>query len=98
MQSRIKELAALFESEHQHPVNRAIHFWVGMPLVGLALLLFALRKWRGIVLLALGYSAMFFGHYRYEKRPPMVAKSPLGPLAAGAFVIDRLALRPLHRG
>jgi hypothetical protein len=95
--SRMQELVELFESEHRHPTNRAIHFWVGMPLVGLGLLLFAVLEWRGVAPFVLGYGAMFFGHYRYEKAPPTVVKNPLGPLGAGAFVIDRLFLRPLRR-
>ena len=95
--SRIRELVELFETDHRHPLNRALHFWVGMPLVGLAVLLFALRNWRGVIPLAVGYGAMFYGHYRYEKKPPLVVKNPLGPLAAGAFVIDRLFLRRLRR-
>ncbi len=93
----MKELVELFESEHQHPVNRAIHFWVGMPLVGVGLFMFARRNWRGVIPVGLGYSAMFYGHYRYEKKPPVIVKNPLGPLAAGAFVIDRLFLRPFRR-
>jgi hypothetical protein len=93
----MEELVRLFESEHRHPVNRAIHFWVGMPLVGIGLLLFAFLKWQGIIPFALGYGAMFFGHYRYEKSSPAVVKTPLGPLAAGAFVLDRLFLHPFRR-
>jgi hypothetical protein len=93
----MKELVELFESEHQHPVNRALHFWVGMPLVGVGLLLFARRNWRGVIPVGLGYGAMFVGHYRYEKKPPVIVKNPLGPLAAGAFVIDRMFLRPFRR-
>jgi hypothetical protein len=96
MNSKMQGLVELFEAEHRNPVNRAIHFWVGMPLVGIALLLFALREWRGVAPLLMGYGAMFFGHYRYEKSPPTVVKNPLGPLAAGAFVIDRLFLRPFR--
>lgn len=92
----MKELVELFESDHRHPVNRAIHFWIGMPLVGLGLLLLALFLWYGLVLIGLGYAAMFVGHYRYEKNPPTVVRNPLGPFAAGAFVIDRLFLRPFR--
>ena len=98
MASRMQELVKLFESEHRHPTNRAVHFWVGMPLVGLGLLLFVLLKWQGAVPIALGYGAMFYGHYRYEKSPPTVVRTPLGPLAAGAFVVDRLFMRPFRRG
>jgi hypothetical protein len=92
----MQELVELFETDHRHPVNRAIHFWAGMPLVALGLLLFVLLKWQGVIPFALGYGAMFFGHYRYEKNPPTVVKNPLGPFAAGAFVIDRLFLRPFR--
>lgn len=97
MSSKMQELVDLFESEHRNPINRAIHFWVGMPLVGVGLLLFALLEWRGVVPFLGGYAAMFFGHYRYEKAPPTVVKTPLGPLAAGAFVIDCLFLKPFRR-
>ena len=97
MTSRMQDLVDLFEAEHRHPVNRAIHFWVGMPLVGFGLLLFALFKWEGVIPFVMGYAAMFFGHYRYEKSPPTVVKNPLGPLAAGAFVIHRLFVRPFRR-
>jgi hypothetical protein len=93
----MQELVELFESEHRHPVNRAIHFWVGMPLVGFGLLLFGLLKWEGVIPVALGYGAMFFGHYRYEKSPPTVVRNPLGPVAAGAYVIDRLFVRVFRR-
>jgi hypothetical protein len=93
----MQALVQLFEAEHQHPVNRALHFWVGMPLVGLGFFLFVRLEWRGVVPFALGYGAMFFGHYAFERRPPTVVRDPLGPLAAGAFVIDRLCMRPLRR-
>jgi len=95
--SRIDELAALFEAEHQHPVNRAIHVWVGMPLAGVGLLLICLLKWQGLVLLLLGYSAMFAGHYLFEKRPPTVVKSPLGPVSGAAFVIQKVFVGPVRR-
>ena len=96
--SRMQELVDLYEAEHQHPVNRALHFWVGMPLVGFSLLLFARRDWRGAIPLGAGFAAMFYGHYRYEKKAPLVMKNPLGAVAGGAYVIDRLFLRPLRRG
>jgi len=95
--SKFDVLVQLFETEHANPTNRAIHFWIGMPLVGLGLGLLVCLNWRGIVLVALGYGAMFFGHYVFEKSPPTVVKTPLGPLAAGAFVIDRLFRRPFRR-
>lgn len=97
LSSNMQQLVRLFESEHKHPLNRMLHFWVGMPLVGFGLLLLVLLKWQGVLSIALGYGAMFFGHYRYEKSPPTVVKTPLGPLAAGAFVIDRLFVRPFRR-
>ncbi len=75
----MQELVELFESDHRNPINRAIHFWIGMPLVGFGLLLFVFLKWQGAISVALGYGAMFFGHYRLEKNPPTVVKNPLGP-------------------
>ena len=95
--SRIDALASLFESEHRNPVNRAIHVWIGMPLAGVGLLLMCLLKWQGLALLLLGYAAMFAGHYIFEKRPPTVVKSPLGPAAGAAFVIQQVFVRPLRR-
>ena len=96
MSSRLQELVDLFESEHRNPINRAIHFWIGMPLVGVGLLMFTLLEWRGAIPFLLGYAAMFVGHYRFEKAPPTIVKNPLGPLAAGAFVIHRLFIKPFR--
>jgi hypothetical protein len=95
--AQIDMLAGLFQSEHRNPVNRAIHFWIGMPLVGLGLALIVLLNWQGVVSVLLGYAAMFVGHYAFEKKPPTVIKTPLGPLAAGAFVIRQLFIRPFQR-
>jgi len=95
--SRIDALASLFESEHRNPVNRAIHVWIGMPLAGVGILLMCLLKWQGLVLLLLGYAAMFAGHYIFEKSPPTVVNSPLGPAAGAAFVIQQVFVRPVRR-
>ena len=95
--SKFDALVQLFQDEHRNPVNRAIHFWIGMPLVGIGLLLLVMLNWRGLILIAAGYSCMFLGHYGFEKNSPAVVKTPLGPLAAGAFVVDRLFRQPLRR-
>ena len=95
--SKFDALVQLFEDEHQNPVNRAIHFWIGMPLVGIGLALLVCLNWRGIIPFIAGYACMFAGHFGFEKNKPAVVKTPLGPLAAGAFVIDRLFRQPFRR-
>lgn len=90
-------LVELFEAEHRDPVNRALHVWVGMPLAGLGLGLIAFLNVWGIPLLAGGYGVMFLGHYAFEKTPPAVVKTPLGPLSGAAFAVDRLFRKPFRR-
>jgi len=95
--SRVDDLAELFVSEHRNPVNRALHFWIGMPLAGIGLALMVFLKWQGILVLLLGYGAMFIGHYMFEKNPPTIVKTPLGPFSAIAFVIRHFFIRPFRR-
>ena len=92
------ELVRLFEAEHRHPVNRALHVWLGMPLAGLGLgCAVCLRFMWALPLILTGYGVMFLGHYVFEKSPPAVVKTPFGPLSGAAFAIDRLFRKRFRR-
>ncbi len=86
-----------WESDHRNPVNRALHYFVGMPLVGLGLFLLLLLDWRGFAAILTGYAAMFIGHFVFEGNLPTILRTPLGFIGAGQHVIDRLVLRPFRR-
>lgn len=92
------ELVKLFETEQRDPVNRALHVWLGMPLVGLGLGCFiCLKMWWALSLISAGYGIMFLGHYAFAKSQPTVVRTPFGPLSGAAFAIDCLFRRPFRR-
>lgn len=88
---------AEWEADHRNPINRALHFFVGMPLVGIALLSLICRYWPGLYAFPAGYAVMFCGHFVFERNLPTVLRDPRGVLGAAGYVIERLIARPLRR-
>ena len=65
---------AQYSRSHQHPVNRACHT-VGIPLIGISILLVPLAIWRPgsrmwpVALFVMGWVCQFIGH-AFEGKPP----------------------------
>ena len=84
MLASLKTFEARFRQDHQHRVNRWLHF-IGQPLVGVGLLLlFFSWLWAAVCILA-GYSLMFAGHFIFEGNRPGILQNP------GYVVIASLA-------
>lgn len=92
-----RSLVEEWERDHRHPINRLLHFYVGMPLVGVGLFLLLLLDWRGLLAILAGYVAMFTGHFVFEGNVPTILRTPLGFVGAGVYVIERIVVRPLGR-
>jgi ubiquinone/menaquinone biosynthesis C-methylase UbiE len=75
MLARLKTFEARFREDHQHPVNRWLHF-IGQPLVGVGLfLLFFSWLWAVACIMA-GYTLMFTGHFVFEGNRPGILQNP----------------------
>ena len=75
MLARLKTFEARFRKDHQHPVNRWLHF-IGQPLVGVGLFLLFF-SWVGAVACILaGYTLMFTGHFVFEGNRPGILQNP----------------------
>jgi len=75
MLASLKTFEARFRRDHQHPVNRWLHF-IGQPLVAVGLfLLFFSWLWAAVCILA-GYSLMFTGHFIFEGNRPGLLQNP----------------------
>lgn len=68
-------------SEHQHPLNRRLHF-IGTALALLALLCFGVTRKKRFLFLApfLGYGFAWVGHFKVEKNRPATFQYPLKSL------------------
>ncbi len=84
-----------WEKDHRNSVNRALHFFVGMPLVGvgLFLLLFFLDP-RGLLCILAGYVVMFAGHFLFEGNAPTILRDPRGVWGAAVYVVHHVIVRP----
>ena len=76
-----KEFWPFYLSEHQHPLNRRLHF-IGTVLALLSLLCFGYTHKKRFLLLAplLGYGFAWVGHFRVEKNRPATFQYPLKSL------------------
>ena len=85
----LKSFEARFRKDHQHPVNRWLHF-VGQPLVAVGLLLlFFYWQW-GLLCILAGYALMFTGHFLFEGNLPGVLQNPGYVLIASLAAIETL--------
>jgi hypothetical protein len=85
-----------YESEHRHPVNRALHF-VGIPVVVLSFPL-ALWSWKlALVAHAAGWATLWIGH-AVEGNLPASWRTPSIVLTALRWWIARIARRGRRAG
>lgn len=91
--SKFDRFVAKYRADHTHPVNHALHVFVGWPLVAAALLLLPFRPLWSLGLFLGGYALMFLGHFAFEKNQPTILKHPTTP-----FVIAWAVIRGLYGG
>ena len=84
MLARLKMFETRFRKDHQHPVNRWLHF-IGQPLVGVGLFLLFYSWLAAAICILAGYSLMFTGHFLFEGNRPGILQNP------GYVVIAALA-------
>jgi ubiquinone/menaquinone biosynthesis C-methylase UbiE len=84
MLARLKMFESRFRKDHQHPVNRWLHF-IGQPLVGIALFLLFFSWLAAAICILAGYSLMFTGHFLFEGNRPGILQNP------GYIVVASLA-------
>ena len=80
-------------SEHQHPLNRRLHF-IGTALALFSLFCFWMTRKKIFLFLApvLGYSFAWIGHFKIEKNRPATFQYPLKSLR-GDFKLFGLMCR-----
>lgn len=79
--ANFKSFWPFYLSEHQHPLNRRLHF-IGTSLALLALLSFGVTRKKRFLLLAplMGYGFAWVGHFKVEKNRPATFQYPLKSL------------------
>jgi SAM-dependent methyltransferase len=89
MLAGLKSYETRFRKDHQHPVNRWLHY-VGQPLVAAGLLLLFLYWQWGVLCILAGYTLMFSGHFFFEHNLPGILQNPgyllIASLAAVAAI------------
>jgi hypothetical protein len=79
--ANFKSFWPFYLSEHQHPLNRRLHF-IGTGLALLALLGFGITRKKRFLFLAplLGYGFAWVGHFKVEKNRPATFQYPFKSL------------------
>jgi hypothetical protein len=88
--SKFDQVVAKYRRDHTHPVNHALHVFVGWPMVGAALLLLPFRPWWSLVLFVGGYAFMWAGHLVFEKNLPTIWKYPSTPFVMARAVTGQI--------
>lgn len=78
----MSEFWAFYLSEHQNPVNRALHL-AGTSIAAVCIVLaFVLTWWMLVPALLVGYAFAWIGHFVFEKNRPATFKRPLASFAS----------------
>ncbi len=90
-----RSLLENYREQHQHPLNRALHF-VGIPLIVFSLIFFFFNWRLGLALFVLGWVFQFAGHF-IEGNQPAFFKNPVYLLIGPLFVLRKVvnALRTI---
>jgi SAM-dependent methyltransferase len=88
--SRLKTFEARFRKDHQHPVNRWLHF-IGQPLVGVGLFLLFFSWLAAAVCIMAGYCLMFTGHFLFEGNRPGILQNPAYVVVASLAAVSTLS-------
>jgi hypothetical protein len=94
--SKLDRLVTTYRADHTHPVNHALHVFVGWPMVGLSLFLWPFRPWWALALFLGGYAFMWSGHLLFERNVPTILKDPTTPFVM-AWSVTRDLLGRLAR-
>ena len=77
-----ESLLTRYARDHQHPVNRALH-WIGIPLIIVSILGMFIDFWLGVSGFTVGWILQFIGH-AFEGKKPSFFSDPrfllVGPL------------------
>ena len=88
--AKFESMVTKYRTDHTHPVNHALHLFVGWPLVAAALLVLPFRPLWSLGLFLAGYAFMFAGHFLFERNTPTILKHPSTPFIMAWSVIRSL--------
>lgn len=89
--SRFEQFVVKYRLDHRHPVNHALHVYVGWPLCALGVILAPFSLGWTLGLFAAGYVFMWAGHFLFEGNLPTIFKHPATPFLMAWAVIRGLA-------
>lgn len=87
----LRELVDRYNEDHQHPVNRALHY-VGIPTILVSLVVAPFNVPLGAALFVFGWILQFVGH-AFEGKAPTFFSNPkfllVGPIAFARKALGR---------
>tara|TARA_R110000868_G_scaffold8205_3_gene42646 strand:- start:238741 stop:239049 length:309 start_codon:yes stop_codon:yes gene_type:complete len=79
----LKDFYPFYLSQHQHPINRMLHFVATSLVIFVALYTLFSQAWWYLLLMPLfGYSFAWIGHFFFERNKPATFQYPLYSLAS----------------